>query len=79
MANNDPWGWESEFLRGIEFIDGKFRGDFDEEIKKIKEDMTDISDAVTEVHVLIDEFDQTAIRVNDEEALGESLWDWLQE
>lgn len=78
MANNSDWGWESEFLK-VEFINSETRGEFDKEIEKIKNDYEDLNDAVSAIWRLIERFDSDKIEIPDEEKLGQSIWDYLQE
>lgn len=78
MANNSDWGWESEFLK-IEFINSETRREFDKEVEKIKNDYEDLSEAVDAIWYLIEHFDSNKIEIPDEDKLGQSIWDYLQE
>ena len=78
MANKSDWGWESEFLK-VEFINSETRGEFDKEVEKIKNDYEDLNDAVSAIWHLIKHFDSSKIEIPDEEKLGQSIWDYLQE
>lgn len=72
------WGWESEFIK-VEFIDSETRSEFDKEVEKIKKDYEDLNDAVSAIWHLIEHFDSNKIDIPDEDKLGQSIWDCLQE
>lgn len=79
-AQESEWGWESEFLK-VEFIDSKFRNDFDAEVQKIKEKeeyQENLEDAVSAIWQLIENCDSEGMKY-DEDDLQRSIWDYLQE
>ena len=78
MANKSDWGWESEFLK-VEFINSETRSEFDKEVEKVKNSYEDLNDAVSAIWHLIEHFDSNKIEIPDEEKLGQSIWDYLQE